>query len=141
LTKVLVALTASGSTVSGWAMWNDPELKFIWLGIAGGGAILAIIHSALSVPSRLKQWGEFKQLFAVLRVELETFLDRMKINPEFSVDEFTKEFIVYRKQYAERIQKQMNDILWTKRLDKKSVDALKESLKNFNPVDTYSKTT
>lgn len=29
LTKVLVALTASGSAVAGWTMWNNPNLKII----------------------------------------------------------------------------------------------------------------
>lgn len=137
LTKVLVALTASGSTVSGWTMWNNPNFKFLWLTIAGVGAILAILHSALSVPNRLKHWGEVKQLFAGLRVELETFMYRMTINPEFPIDEFTNEFNIYRKQYAEGIQKQMNDILWTKRLERKSIDLLNQRLKDFNSIEKF----
>lgn len=139
LTKVLVALTASGSAVSGWTMWNNPKLKIIWLIVAGFGAVLAILHSALSVPSRLKHWGEVKQLLAVLRIDLETFMYQMTIYPEFSVDEFTREFTIYRKRYAEGIQKQMNDILWTRRLERKSLDTLNQRLKDFYFAELLSK--
>lgn len=56
---------------------------------------------------------------------------QMTINPEFAVEEFTREFTIYRKRYAEGIQKQMNDILWTRGLEKKSLDTLNQRLKDF----------
>ncbi len=39
-TKVLVALTATGSVVSGWALWSEPYLKTVW-GVLAGSAALA----------------------------------------------------------------------------------------------------
>ena len=93
LTKVLVALTASGSAISGWALWSDQRFQFLWVGIAGFAALLSIVHSALGVPSRLKDWGDSKRRFASLRIELETFQYRMRVNPEFSTEEFMKELV------------------------------------------------
>ena len=135
MTKVLVALTASGSTVSGWVMWENPNMRYAWLIIAGLSAVLAIVHSALSVSSRLKHWGEAKQLFASLRIDLETIMHRMTINPEFSLQEFTAEFNTNRKRYSEGVQKQVHDILWTENLERKSRGALQKRLEDFKSTN------
>ncbi len=132
LTKVLVALTASGSALSGWALWSNPQFKIIWVVLAGLGAILAIFHSTLGVPGRLKDWGECKRWFAMLRIDLETFRHRMTFNPEFSVNDFTDDFVEYRRRYGEGIQRIKNDILWTKSLEIKAQAELNERLKNKN---------
>lgn len=115
-TKVLVALTASGSAVSGWALWNDPDYKNIWLVLAGIGAVLSILSSALGVPSRLKDWGDLKRDFSMLEIELGTFRSRMRINPEFDVEQFTKEYVEFRRRYGEVAQRLKNDLLATKKL-------------------------
>ena len=128
--KVLVALTASGSALSGWALWSDPNFKHIWLLLAGFGAIFAILHSTLGVPGRLKDWGEVKRWFAMLRIELETFRYQMKFDPEFSVDNFKTEFINFRKKYCEGIQRIKNDIFWTKGLENKSQNELNDRINN-----------
>lgn len=114
--KVLVALTATGSVVSGWALWNQAYFKMIWSIVAGFAAILAILHPALRVPSRLTDWGEVKLYCAALRIDLETFRYRMQFDPEFPVTPFSDEFVAYRKRYGEGIQRLKNDILRTKRL-------------------------
>lgn len=94
LTKILVALTASGSAVAGWTMWNNPQLKVVWIVIAGIGAVLSVLHSTLDVQNRLKHWGEVKQLFATLGTDLKTFMFQMTFKPDFSVEEFTEKFIL-----------------------------------------------
>jgi hypothetical protein len=52
--KILVAVTASGSALSSWALWNQPGYRFVWTGLAGFSAILGIIHTSLGVSHRLK---------------------------------------------------------------------------------------
>ena len=75
ISKVLIALTASGSAVSGWALWNQPAFRNIWVTLAGLGAVLSIIHAALSVSSRLKEWRDVKTSFVVLRIDFGDFLE------------------------------------------------------------------
>jgi hypothetical protein len=128
LTKVLVALTASGSAISGWALWSDVNFKYIWIVMAGTGALLALIHSTLGVPGRLKDWGEIKRWFAIIRIDLETFRYQMTVDPEFSVDNFSKNFIDYRRRYGEGVQRLKNDILRTNRLERKSQTDLNERI-------------
>jgi hypothetical protein len=128
ITKVLVALTASGSAVSGWTLWNNPSFKYVWMSMAGVGAVLSIIHVALAVPGRLKDWGEIKRSFASLRIDLETYRYRMGIDPQFPVEDFTKEFSDYRRRFGECVQRIKNDILRTRRLRVKAQDALNERI-------------
>lgn len=114
VTKVLVAITASGSAISGWALWQDPGVKWLWAIVAGIGAVLAIVHAALGVPNRIKDWEDIKRSFVSLRVNLETFRHRMEIDPNFPVDGFTNDYAIFRKQFGELVPRQKNDILRTK---------------------------
>jgi len=127
-TKVVVALTATGSAVAGWALWNDPNYKWIWTVFASVSAILSIIHSALGVPGRLKGHGDNRRIFAALRIDLETFRQRMQINSEFPVDEFTSEFTKFRQRFGSAIQSVRDDILITKCLRVNTQDQLDERL-------------
>ena len=119
-TKVLVAITGSGSAISGWALWNTPGFKFIWIILAGLGAILAIANTALGVPGRLNEWIESKQVFTSLRIDLETLRYLMKINPDFSTKDFTNRFIEHRQRFSDASQKVKNDLCKTSRLKNKA---------------------
>jgi hypothetical protein len=70
LTALLVAATASGSTLAGWALWSDVGWKVVWAGIAAVATITSILHGSLRVPSRLKEQEELRREFSGLRVDL-----------------------------------------------------------------------
>ena len=90
ISKLLIALTASTSALSGWALWNEPGFKIIWAVLAGFGAILAITHKSLNVSSKLADWGSSRSNFSSLRIDYEKFQNRMKFNPDFSVTDFSE---------------------------------------------------
>ena len=100
-TKVLVAITASTSALSGWALWSQPGYKVFWMTLAGLSALLAIVHTSLTVAHRLRDWGEIKRSFAGLRIELETLRFRMRFDFEATVKDFKNEFKEYRRRYLE----------------------------------------
>ena len=116
-TKVLVAITVSGSAVSGWALWSDPHFKNWWGLLAGAAAILAIVHSSLGVSGRLKDWGESKRAFTVLRIGLETMQYRMRINPAFTIDDFAREFVSFRERYSGAVERIKGDVFWTHKFE------------------------
>jgi hypothetical protein len=120
IAKVLAALTASGSAVSGWALWNQPGFKTVWALLAGFAAILTIVHAALSVPARVRDRAEAKRLFAGLRISLETFRYCMRVDPGFPVEKFLHDFVEYRARHSDSIQLLKNDILITKRMQTKT---------------------
>jgi len=125
LTKVLAAITATGSSAAaGLAIWSADGFKQVWVVLAALGVILSITSAALRAPERLKAWANSKQEFGALYVELETFMFRMRINREFSVDEFGREFEIYRKRYGEAKQRIPTDKLATEKLATLSQQAL-----------------
>ena len=127
--KVLVAVTATGSVISGWALWNKPYFAYVWGFMSGLAAVLALIHAALGVPGRLKEWGSIQQFFTELRVDLATFRYRIQIDPDFPIHEFTEEFVTYRDRYADGVKRLIRtDIFRTKRLENRSQDQLNERL-------------
>ena len=128
VTKVLVALTASGSAIAGWSLWSSDDFKWLWALLAGFGALLSVIHASLGVPSRVKQWEGLKRTFAKLRIEIETFRQRMAINPNFELDAFVKEYSLYRKRYGEAMQQLQGDIVRTRRFEEKIQDNLNEQI-------------
>ncbi len=116
VTKILVALTATGSVVSAWALWETADGKLVWSIIAGIASILSILHASLSVPAKLKDWVEVKQLFTGLRLDLETFRQNMAMNPNFDIDAFNKSYNDLRARYRDAMIRIQNDWFRTRRL-------------------------
>ena len=130
LTKILVAITtASSSTAAGLAIWGLPVFKQVWIGLAAAGFILALASAALRAPDRLKAWSNSKSEFGALYIELETFMFRMKINPEFSVSEYSKEFEDYRARYGSAKHRIPDDWFATDKLGNLSQSDLNERIK------------
>jgi hypothetical protein len=124
--KCTVALTATGSALAGWALWTEPGFRIVWVIVAGVSAILAILHAALGVAGRVRDWGEVRRYFATLRIDLETLRYRMEFDPEFPLDGFTDSFAELRKKYGEGMQRLRNDILLTRRLIHRAQDKLNQ---------------
>jgi hypothetical protein len=130
VSKVLVALTASSSAVAGWALWQRPEFKDIWTALASFSALLAIVHVALSVPRRVKDWGESWNAFLSLRIDLETLRERIRLDPDFDVRILTDELLTCRKRYSEAKAREPHDFLLSPALEKKTQDELNIRLDN-----------
>jgi hypothetical protein len=122
--KTVVAITASSSAIAGWALWSNPGFKSIWACLAGLGALLAVVHASLGVPGRLKDWGEIQRFFIMLRIDLETMQYRMRVEPEFALEPFTRELVECRKRYGDGFQRVKNDLLRTERLRLKAQEDL-----------------
>lgn len=117
-TRALVALTASGSAVSGWVLWSKPQFQIAWLMLSGIAAVLAILHASVAVPGHIKDHAEDKRRFLSLMADLETFRYEMRINPVFDIAAFSTRFIEFRKRYSDTAQLVKNDIILTKRMAK-----------------------
>ncbi len=115
IAKCVIAITATSSAVSGWALWNLPKFRIAWAIFAGLGAVCAILHPTLKVPDRLKDLISVEQHLKGLRINLETFRHKMEFDPNFAIAEFKDEFLGYRKQYSEDFQRLKNDMFLTRR--------------------------
>jgi hypothetical protein len=113
ITNVLVLATASGSAIAGWALWGTPTGRFVWVAIAGVAAVCSVIHSAMKVPSKLKERGQARQDFIALRVDYENFRNGLAVG----VDARTKtEFVKLQERYARHMKETSPDLITTKQL-------------------------
>lgn len=109
--RVLVAITASGLAVSAWTLWNHEGLRFLWSFLAGAIAVLSIAHAVMEGTRRVRDFSSTHRSLAHLRVDLETFRQRLQLDPEFDVDKYIQEFVALRGRFAESIDRARNDIL------------------------------
>lgn len=79
ITAFLVAVTASGSAVAGWAFWTEPGWRIIWAIIAGTACLISIGHGVLGVPGRIKEQEKLRRLFSELRIDIDTFRQQLTI--------------------------------------------------------------
>jgi hypothetical protein len=71
----------------------------------------AMFHIILNVPERLKNHGESARRLMTLRINLETFRNQMRINPDFPIDKFTNKFTELRQNFLNNMQLVKPDIL------------------------------
>ncbi len=116
VTKVLVAITASGTAISGWALWSQPGFRQAWAALAGIAAILAIVHATLGISNRLRDWDEYKRTVATLRIDVESFRQRMSLDANFPIRPFSKQLEDFRNRYAIAFAGRRSDLPRTKRL-------------------------
>ena len=129
LAKIAVALTATGSAVSGWALWTKGQGTWAWAVIAGAAATLAIIHTALGVAGRVRDWGRLKHHFMNLRYDLESFATRMALDEELSIDEWRRQLMICRERYKQGLGLVPNDIFYTSRLGERMDQRLARELR------------
>ena len=131
IAKCAIAITATTSAVSGWALWSLPKFRIAWSIFAGLGAVCAILHPTLKIPDRLKDLISDVQYLKGLRINLETFRYKMEVDPNFAIEEFNDEFFRYRDQYSEGSKRLKNDILLTKGRQTKVQEELNAELQEL----------
>lgn len=112
VTAFLVAVTASGSAIAGWALWNAPGWKLAWATIAGSATLASVGHGVVRVPSRVKEQEDLRRSFCQLRVEIETFLQQLLIG--ISGEEAKTRHESLRQKFAESMRPTQPDIAYTK---------------------------
>lgn len=131
ITKILVAITTSGSAIAGWSLWNKEGFQFIWIFLAGTSALLSVLHATLNVSNRVKEWTEMKRKFSSLKIECETNRGMMEMNPEFEIDFHTNFYIEKKRIYGELYSNLPNDFLISKRFKVKVQEEVNHSISNL----------
>src|SRR5438477_12993299 len=75
--SILVAATATGSTIAGFWLWSTDSGKVAWGIISGIAATASLLNAGLKVPQRVKEQGELWSAFLHLRLQLEAFRQDM----------------------------------------------------------------
>lgn len=126
--KILVAITATGSTVAGLTLWEKPELKLVWAVISLIAAVASIFHTTLVVDNLIKELNQSSKDLAVCRNKLEDFRHDLKMNPDFDVVSKDNEFKDLKNKYNECSNKEPRDWTLTDRLKYKVKDILNKTI-------------
>jgi len=111
VTAFVVAITASGSAIAGWAFWNESGWKTIWTFIAGTASVISIGHGILAVPGRIKEQEKLRRVFAGLRIDIETFHQRLTVG--LNGDEAGKGYNKLRERFSECMSRTHAEIAFT----------------------------
>jgi len=133
LVQIGIALTASGSAVAGWQLWEKPEMKIVWIVISCIISLVALSHKGFRVTDKIKTWGESKKAFTMLRNQLEIL--RYEVNTSFGKDpdNIDKRYREIMNSYAEEDAKIPDkDLLLTKSLEDKAFSRVYESKQKSN---------
>lgn len=120
ITRLLVALTASGSAVAGWALWNDENFKVMWLLAAGTASLLSIAHATFNTPDRVKNYTKLANDISGVRFDYETLRNELKIYPEFDVDKNFQQYKEIREKYQKALESYSPDFMETDGIRNKS---------------------
>jgi len=126
-TAFLVAITASGSAIAGWALWNEIGWKIFWAILAGFASLLSILHGIMGVGNRIKVQEELRQLFSNLRVDLESLL--LELPTGITVDMVKEQYEKLRDRYSECMRRTSRDIIFSKKYQHKLQEQLNNTLK------------
>jgi hypothetical protein len=74
---ILVAATATGSTVTGFALWKTASGQVVWGIIAGVAAVTSLITGGLQVAQAVKLQGDLRTKFLHVRLQLADFRQDM----------------------------------------------------------------
>jgi len=127
VTSLLVALTASGSAVAGWALWSAQGAKLVWAMLAGVASLASIAHSVMGVPGRVREQEELRRLFSELRVDCETFQQQLRVGLEMA--EARAKYDKLRERLTQCTGRTRPDLALTTRLRKKVQERLNAMLK------------
>ncbi|MGL1893912.1 MAG: hypothetical protein OCD02_19900 [Spirochaetaceae bacterium] len=129
ISRILIAITASTSAISGWALWSNKDFKIIWVFLAAIGALLSLVTKSLDIPRRISDWNDSKKYFTTLRIDYQIFLDELGFNPEFSTIDATVTVRNLRLRYAEGYKEMLNDSFITQKLKIMIQDSVNNNMK------------
>lgn len=132
ITKLLIAITTSGSAISGWALWKQSIGIYMWLFIVGLASLLSVINATWSAPNKIKEWTEIKNYSINLRTELEIFKDNMLIYNNFQIDEYQKVLMKYKKSYGELQKRLKPDFFIRQGLMRNAQKKLNDYIKTYS---------
>ena len=128
VTKILVALTTSGSAFSGLALWNQPGFKVMWAIVAGIASLLSVIQSTLQFSQRAKMWSEVRGQIVLIRRQIDALLEDMEYFGEFDPETIREQFRQVQDDYAKISSELENDILLNQQLRKEARSYVNELL-------------
>ncbi len=98
--QIAIALTAVGSGIAGWHLWELPQMKIVWSVISGMIALVAICHKWFHVVDKVKIWSDTRTAFKMIKNNLETLRYQVDISFEKNYENIHKMYLNIRENYT-----------------------------------------
>lgn len=143
MSKFLALITASGSTIAGISLWNDPEYKIIWVIISVLAALVVAANLSMKVAENLKHQMNTEKEFRDLRIAVETLRMKMEIeNINTGTCDSSNNYdqlMEYKNKYRELSCGIENDILKSKKFGYKIQKELDDRLEDIIEINGEKK--
>lgn len=99
--RILIAITTSGSAISGWALWEHDTYRTFWTVFAGITAVVAVIYSGAKISEQYRDSCVKHADFRNLRLRLEDFMAKMRTKQYASYQIYKHEFSKLMDSYSD----------------------------------------
>jgi hypothetical protein len=128
ISKIAVAVSSAGAALAGLVFWKNTDYTFLWPMFTSTSTLLAIISNQLDVAEKLKRHATSATELRSLSIDIGSLLMRMKINPDFSIQDFEERLLELREKYRADASKFSYDLLLTRRLRIKTQESINNDL-------------
>lgn len=108
IADLLTAVTASGSAVAAWAVWQSNAMSVVWVALSSTAALLSVVFQALGVRDLSKRYTESRLVAQTLRLRVAGFRNKLRITNDWDserllsqLDAFESEFREFLKQHPQ----------------------------------------
>lgn len=126
VSSVLIAVTSSGSTIAGLALWKTGSGGVLWAVFSVTATVLAVVSTVLQIPHRIKSQTDLSVAFRDTELQAERFYEGLDTADSTKAEE------VYRSldhEFREILRKAPNDLIMTEKWRKNIQIRLNEKMK------------
>jgi hypothetical protein len=112
VSSLLIAVTATGSTVAGWAVWKTGSGIIVWGAFSGIASLLAVISGTLQIPTRIKSQNELGMALWDIGQRAEALYEKVRA---LDNKEIEKQLTILDREYREAMKKTHRDMIMTRK--------------------------
>jgi hypothetical protein len=90
--KILIGLTTTGSAISGWMIWSEPEFRWLWLILTSVAPLLTVFYASASIDKELKKANRLLPNLTRLRGDYESIILEMEVG-DYLFDSKNREYL------------------------------------------------
>jgi hypothetical protein len=127
--EIVVAVTASGSAIAGWAFWTTMVGGYIWGGLGAIAATIAVIKPFLNLGATIESYSKLITEYRAVNAALE--------NTIFNIQQRDRIADEDRKRFDDlRNRRQKADLEMPERVDAKQVSSCQARVLQDRPADS-----
>lgn len=126
ISSVLIAVTATGSTVAGWAVWQTQRGVVLWAILSGVASVLSVLSGTLQIPGRVKSQNELSAAFRDVGTRAEALYDVIR---SLTAKQIENQLAIVEKEYRDILKRTSRDIVMTRAWRTRLQLALNERMK------------